>query len=67
MPVVGKTLALQGDTPGTIETTFNTFIHRVKSVEGHLIMVFSNRDFEPTKHNKIWRYLFLEKLIGRAR
>ncbi len=67
MPVVGKTLALQGDTPGTIETTFNTFIHRVKSVEGHLIMVFSNRDFEPTKHNKIWRYLFSEKLIGRAR
>ncbi len=67
MPVVGKTLALQGKSPGEIEKTFGTFFDAVQSLQGHFIMVFSNRDFEPTKDNKIWRYLFSEKLIKRAR
>lgn len=66
MPVVGKTLALQNNGSGTIEKTFGAIHSRVKEVEGHFIMVFSNRDFEPTKHNKIWRYLFSEKLIKGA-
>ena len=66
MPVVGKSLALRHHAPGVIEKTFGTIYQRVKDVEGQFIMVFSNRDFEPTKHNKIWRYLFSEKLIKRA-
>ncbi|HBB48295.1 MAG TPA: hypothetical protein DCZ44_01530 [Flavobacteriaceae bacterium] len=66
MPVVGKTLALHGNAPGVIEKTFNSFYRKVQSVEGQFIMIFSNRDFEPTKHNKIWRYLFSEKLMKRA-
>lgn len=67
MPVVGKTLALRENSVGNIEQTFITFSNAVRSVQGHLIMVFSNRDFEPNKDNKIWRYLFSEKLIKRAR
>ena len=66
MPVVGKTLALREQTGGNIEQTFTTVYRAVQSVEGHFIMVFSNRDFEPNKDNKIWRYLFLEKLIKSA-
>jgi hypothetical protein len=66
MPVVGKSLALRHHAPGVIEKTFGTIYQRVKDVEGQFIMVFSNRDFEPTKDNKIWRYLFSEKLIKRA-
>lgn len=67
MPVVGKTLALYGNAPGLIEKTFGSFYSSVESVGGHFIMVFSNRDFEPTKDNKIWRYLFSEKLIKGGR
>lgn len=66
MPVVGKTLALHGKASATIEKTFGAIYNKVKALDGHFIMVFSNRDFEPTKHNKIWRYLFSEKLIKGA-
>jgi hypothetical protein len=66
MPVVGKTLALRENPVSNIEQTFTSFYQSVESVGGHFIMVFSNRDFEPNKDNKIWRYLFSEKLIKRA-
>ena len=49
-----------------IEQTFNSFYSAVDQVKGHFIMVFSNRDFQPIKDNKIWRYLLSVKLLKRA-
>jgi len=66
MPVIGKTLALQHSDSGAIEQTFNAFYSAVDQVKGHFIMVFSNRDFQPIKDNKIWRYLLSVKLLKRA-
>jgi hypothetical protein len=66
MPVIGKTLALQHCDSGAIEQTFNSFYSAVDQVKGHFIMVFSNRDFQPIKDNKIWRYLLSVKLLKRA-
>ena len=67
MPVVGKSLALKDSAGWVIEQTFNDLFDTVERLGGTFIMVFANRDFEPKKDNKIWRYLFSEKLIRRAR
>lgn len=65
-PVIGKSLALtlgkEKDTEGTIAQVFNW----VKKVEGHFLFFFSNRDFEQKKENKVWRYLFSDKLNPHA-
>ncbi|MGB0303998.1 MAG: DUF7033 domain-containing protein [Flavobacteriaceae bacterium] len=67
MPVVGKSLALKNSAGSVIEQTFNGLYQTVERLGGTFIMVFANRDFEPKKDNKIWRYLFSEKLMRRAR
>ena len=67
MPVVGKSLALKDSAGWVIEQTFNDLFDTVERLGGTFIMVFANRDFEPKKDNKIWRYLFSEKLIRRVR
>ncbi len=66
MPVIGKSLSLKGSSVEIIEQTFNGIYRIVESLGGTFIMVFANRDFEPKKDNKIWRYLFSEKLMRRV-
>ena len=66
-PLVGKSLALNLGKATDVEGPFMGLFDTVKSVQGTFMFMFSNRDFEPIKDNKIWRYLFSDKLMLRER
>ncbi|MEZ4875829.1 MAG: hypothetical protein R2793_10375 [Flavobacteriaceae bacterium] len=65
-PVIGKSLALtlgkERDTEGIIAQVY----HWVKEVNGSFLFFFSNRDFEQKRENKVWRYIFSDKLNPHA-
>ena len=64
---MGKSLALNLGKATDVEGPFMGLFDTVKSVQGTFMFMFSNRDFEPIKDNKIWRYLFSDKLMLRER
>ena len=66
-PVVGKSLALNYGKASDIEGAVMALFRTVEKVKGTFMFMFSNRDFEPSVDNKIWRYLFSEKLMLRER
>jgi hypothetical protein len=65
-PVIGKSLSLKFGKESDIEGRIMSIYRRVKAVNGCFSFQFSNRDFEPKKENKTWRYLFSEILNPHA-
>ena len=65
-PVIGKSLSLKFGKESDIEGTIMNIYRSVKAVNGCFSFQFSNRDFEPKKENRTWRYLFSEILNPNA-
>jgi len=65
-PVVGKSLSLKFGKESDIEGRIMQIFRKVQSVNGTFTFQFSNRDFEPKRENKTWRYLFSEILNEHA-
>lgn len=65
-PVIGKSLSLKFGKESDIEGRIMSIYRHVKAVNGCFSFQFSNRDFEPKKENKTWRYLFSEILNPHA-
>lgn len=65
-PVIGKSLSLKFGKESDIEGRIMNIYRKVKAVNGTFSFQFSNRDFEPKKENKTWRYLYSEILNPHA-
>jgi len=65
-PVIGKSLSLKFGKESDIEGRIMSIYRKVKSLNGCFSFQFSNRDFEPKKQNKTWRYLYSEILNSHA-
>jgi len=61
-PVIGKSLTLFLSNESDIEGRISSLLKEVRKVNGTFSFLLSNRDFVQKKENKVWRYLFSEKL-----
>ncbi len=59
-PVIGKSLSLKFGKESDVEGRIMAIYRKVQSLNGCFSFQFSNRDFEPKKQNKTWRYLYSE-------
>ena len=65
-PAAMTTLAFQTKYASDIEKVVGNILNAVDNVNGTFTIIFSNKDFSSAESNKVWRYIFSEKLQDYA-
>lgn len=65
-PAAMTTLAFQTKYASDIEKVVGNILNAVENVNGTFTIIFSNKDFSSAESNKVWRYIFSEKLQDYA-